>query len=59
MRLENYLEMKAKTKTLTSSVIKSVSTGRAVHLNAAHNANGIKITYNTIVVAAIETRWKL
>lgn len=51
--------MKAKTKTLTSSVIKSVSTGRAVHLNAAHNANGIKITYNTIVVAAIETRWKL
>lgn len=29
---------------LTSSVTKSDSSGRIVHLNAAHKANGIKIT---------------
>lgn len=41
---------------ITSSSIKSESIGLAVHLSAAHNAKGIKMTYTTIVVAAIDTK---
>lgn len=35
---------------------KSGSAGRTNHLNPAHNPNGTKHTYMTIVVAAMETK---
>lgn len=44
---------------ITSSTIKSESSGRTDHLNAAHNMSGMKHTYIIIVVAANDTKWKL
>lgn len=44
---------------MAPSVIRSASVGRLDHLKAAHKPNGTKHTYTTIVVAAIDTKWKL
>lgn len=42
-----------------TSVSRSGSVGRTNHLNAAHKLSGTKQTYIMMVVAAIETKWKL